>query len=323
MLSRHWGAGSPWRGHATGRLRGDESLGAGGSTSPPPDLTASPQGSGTRRREGSLPDQQPPRHFCGRGLIGGHTGQRPWGSLRGVWANPAPPAEPGQAHAGGRWALGPASGGPASHTATPRPGGEACPAPGCVPHPAGPRDVTGRPGAGHGDGQPQGKAGDRSPQALHSTGTHLAPGSWGGPDVSPVESSGTLPHLPRPRPALLCPRFRQTQSRLHPRPHSCKASSRRPGSGTASVTLTLRRGLTPQVPMARWGSAFRLRNHSPALDGHGGRNLTAAAPTKARPRGRLVTEAWGSRGGTGFPAEPPCPSAGPGRASLMTCFEAL
>lgn len=138
-LSRHWGAGSPWRGHATGRLREDESLGAGGSTSPPPDLTASPQGSGTRRREGSLPDQQPPRHFCGRGLIGGHTGQRPWGSLRGVWANPAPPAEPGQAHAGGRWALGPASGGPASHTATPRPGGEACPAPGCVPHPAGPR----------------------------------------------------------------------------------------------------------------------------------------------------------------------------------------
>lgn len=45
-LSRHWGAGSPWRSRATGWRRGDESLGDGGSTSLPPDLTAVPPGFG-------------------------------------------------------------------------------------------------------------------------------------------------------------------------------------------------------------------------------------------------------------------------------------
>lgn len=100
-----------------------------------------------------------------------------------VGSKPAPPAEPGLSHVGGHQAPGRASGGPASHTATPQQ--EACPdprmgatasrklvrVPGWVPQPAGPRDVTGHLGVEHGGGQ--------SPQALPSTGTHLG-GKEGG-----------------------------------------------------------------------------------------------------------------------------------------------
>lgn len=114
----------------------------------------SPQGSGTSAEGGFLPRPAGSTAPLWMWPDWGPHGAATMGVAPGcVRSNPAPPAEAGQSHVGGRWAPGPTSRGPASHAATPRPGRKLGQAPGWAPHPAGPRDVTGHPGAGHGDGQ--------------------------------------------------------------------------------------------------------------------------------------------------------------------------